>query len=376
MKKFLIPITINPSFWMVSFLLGWLISQDIAGGLLWVFVVLLSVYIHEMGHALTATCFHQKARIELNFLGGLTYRQGPDLTKFQEFIVVLMGPLSSLFLVAISDYCVHIESFSPSIHLIFRIFFIANLFWCALNLIPVLPLDGGRMMQIMLQALFGIRGERASYLVSAFSALALMVALLYFGQVLLGCFFLLFAFDSYNAWKQRRFQRSPSIERAIADEMMKAEGEWSTQHPDMAIERLEKVYEKMPSVDVIVKLANYLLMTEKPKKALYYLYKVEKRLTPEGLKLLQLAAYETMDWKKALEAGEKTFLEEGGDVTCALINAFSSARLAQVETSINWLISATKKGAYDMKKVLEAEDFDLIRKTPGFLEFLKSQYIS
>ena len=373
MKRFAIPITVSPAFWIVSFVIGWMVSNDLTGGLLWIFVVLISVLFHEMGHAVTAVCFGQKARIELGFLGGITYRQGPELTKAQELLIVMMGPFCSLLLALISWQMFSLASGANTmLGAILHIFLVANLIWSVLNLVPVLPLDGGRIMQIVLEALFGHRGERASYLVSACTATFLMVLGIYFGAVIIGCLFLLFAFDSYKIWQKKRFVRCASDERTIVDELAQADQDWALKHPESAITRLEKICQKMPTVEAIMKLARYLLMTENPNKAMYYLSKVESRLPVDGLKLMQLAAYENMEWKRALDLGEKTFLEEGGDVSCALLNALSSARLSLAETSINWLISATKKGSVDMKKVLDAEDFDLIRSSPSFIEYTKS----
>ena len=41
-----------------------------------------------------------------------------------------------------------------------------NLFWTILNLLPVFPLDGGHLMKIMLEKVFGIRGIKFAFFVS------------------------------------------------------------------------------------------------------------------------------------------------------------------------------------------------------------------
>jgi hypothetical protein len=63
---------------------------------------------------------------------------------------------------------------------------IANLFWTVVNLFPVLPLDGGQMLRIVLESLFGLKGYRAALLVGAI--LATVSALLFFvvHQILAG----------------------------------------------------------------------------------------------------------------------------------------------------------------------------------------------
>ena len=49
-----IPLTIHPSFWLVALLIGWLSSASVGDAAIWVIVILVSLLIHEYGHALTA----------------------------------------------------------------------------------------------------------------------------------------------------------------------------------------------------------------------------------------------------------------------------------------------------------------------------------
>ncbi len=375
MNRFSIPLKITSSFWMAAFLIGWMASSDMTGAFLWVTVVLVSVVVHEMGHALTAALFGQTVRIELGFLGGVTYRYGRAVSKLQDFVIVLMGPVSSLLLAAICWWGAqafhHMRDLLPSL---LYTFFFANIFWTFLNIVPVLPLDGGKLMQIALVALFKTSGERLSYLFSCIASAVFVVVALYMGGVFVACLLLLFAFDSYRMWQKTSVYIASDVEQQIIQEMNGAKQEWLLQHPDAAIARLEALCSHYPEERAIeqatVQLANYLLTTQKANKAFFYLVRVEKTLSLEGLKLLQLAAYETMDWKKALEAGQRIFLEEGGDVSSALLNAFSAARLAQAPLAINWLLAAAKEGEVDMKKVMESEDFDLIRSHPRFVQLM------
>src|SRR5262249_30239367 len=97
-----IPIRIHPLFWLLAILIGWISSNTPIGTALWVLVILISVIVHEYGHALTAIAFGQRARIDLIVTGGLTQRSGPVLKLWKEFFVILNGPLAGLALYAIS----------------------------------------------------------------------------------------------------------------------------------------------------------------------------------------------------------------------------------------------------------------------------------
>jgi Zn-dependent protease len=370
-------LTIYPSFWIVALLIAYLASTSILGGFFWVFVVLVSVVLHELGHAWTARAFGQRAYIELGFFGGATYRGGPTLSPAKDFLVVLMGPLVSLFLGGSALYIV--TTFKPQEEMVqelLTIFAVGNLYWTFLNILPVLPLDGGKLMQIVVCSIFRKTGERISYFLSFLACLALMVFFFLNGGFFVGLLFLMIGFENYRMCTRRGPNMTAAMQREVAAEMLKAEHEWETNHPDAAIARLEKLCDKNRAVvglaAPIERLAKYLLITGRPKVAMHYLTRVEPALSNEGLKLMQLAAYEIMEWRKALEVGEKIFADEGGEVSNALINAFSAARLLLVDTTINWLLSA-KEGLVDMKKVLRSEDFDLIRDNEKFLRFVAEQ---
>src|SRR3972149_11388238 len=93
-----IPIIIHPTFFIIAALIGYINSFSLIGTLIWIGIILVSVIIHEFGHALTALIFGQKPRIELVALGGLTYHEGGGLPYWKQFIIVFDGPLFGFFL--------------------------------------------------------------------------------------------------------------------------------------------------------------------------------------------------------------------------------------------------------------------------------------
>src|ERR1700727_855793 len=98
-----IPVLVHPLFWVLAFLIGWLNTSSILLTLVWVGIIVISVLIHELGHALTAVAFGQQAQIELMGFGGLTHRRGGKKLKlWQEFLIVLNGPLAGFALAGAS----------------------------------------------------------------------------------------------------------------------------------------------------------------------------------------------------------------------------------------------------------------------------------
>ena len=154
-----IPILISPFFWFLIVMLGWLNSGSILGTAIWAAVILVSVLVHEYGHALTALLFGQEAEISLVGLGGLTKRLGPKLDRWKEFLIVLNGPMAGFALFFLSYFLLTV--IPPQKTLLVYAFEVAlnvNLFWTVLNLLPVFPLDGGHLLKIILESVLGIRG--------------------------------------------------------------------------------------------------------------------------------------------------------------------------------------------------------------------------
>src|SRR5574338_1296702 len=141
-----IPLYVHPSFWILASLIGWLGSQSLIQFGLWVVVVFMSVLVHELGHALTARIWYQRVHIELGPMGGLTVRKDQSRGKFREFLIVLMGPLCGILLSFFAFFLLGTSPLNPNLSFFLYITYVANLFWSLFNLLPVHPLDGGKLM--------------------------------------------------------------------------------------------------------------------------------------------------------------------------------------------------------------------------------------
>jgi Zn-dependent protease len=122
---------------------GW---KYVAGG---AFAVLLylSVLLHEMSHALMAKRYGLPVRsITLHFLGGVTEIEGEPDTPSREFGVSVVGPLTSIG-VGLVFALVHFVTPPGLLRLAVDLLAGANLVVGVLNLVPGLPLDGGRVLR-------------------------------------------------------------------------------------------------------------------------------------------------------------------------------------------------------------------------------------
>jgi len=107
----------------------------------------LSILLHELSHAVMAKRVGLRVRsISLEFLGGSTEIEGESKTAAQEFKIAVVGPLTSI---GVGLAALALLTFEPEglTRLAVEGLAGANLVVGVLNLIPGLPLDGGRVLR-------------------------------------------------------------------------------------------------------------------------------------------------------------------------------------------------------------------------------------
>lgn len=341
-----IPLHISPFFWILSALIGWMNSNDIINTFIWMGVIFLSILIHEYGHALTALAFRQKVSIELTGLGGVTKHIGPSTSFFQEFLITLNGPLAGflLFIVALFAY----SSFSKENTILMyalKVMVSVNLFWTIFNLFPILPLDGGQLVRIILEKIFGKKGVKAFLLFSfALGGLLALIAFL-FQHLFLGILLSILSFESYQAWDNLKTSFI-SNHQAIFE------------HVNAPL-----------NFQIITATAKNLLEKGELQEAYDMLFSIKDQLSLMHLQLLQHLAYRLRKWKETSEIGTKIYNQKPLLET-ALLNAFSYAHMQQISASIGWLEAALHLGA-NMQDILQKPELDLIRYTSEFQKWQK-----
>lgn len=124
-------------------------------GLAFAVLLYLSVLLHEISHALMAKHFGLPVRsISLQFLGGMTEIDGEAATPGQEFKIAVVGPLTSLA-VGVAALLVAIAMPDGLTRMAVEGLAGANLIVGVLNLVPGLPLDGGRVLRAAVWQLAG-----------------------------------------------------------------------------------------------------------------------------------------------------------------------------------------------------------------------------
>ena len=125
-------------------------------------LLLVSVLLHEIGHCVVARAFGLPVKsITVTFLAGLTEITEPPQTPAREYAVAISGPMVSLLLAGVG--VASIELFDPSTlpRLLCEGLAVTNLVVAGFNLLPGLPLDGGRVLRSIVWQL-GKDPERAT----------------------------------------------------------------------------------------------------------------------------------------------------------------------------------------------------------------------
>ncbi len=116
-------------------------------GVVFAVLLYLSVLLHEIAHALMAQRYGLGVRsISLHFLGGATEIDSETRTPGQEFKVAVVGPLTSI---VVGLLALALVTVTPDglLRLAVQLLAGANLVVGVLNLVPGLPLDGGRVLK-------------------------------------------------------------------------------------------------------------------------------------------------------------------------------------------------------------------------------------
>ncbi len=119
-------------------------------------LLLASVLLHEIGHCVVARAFDLPVRsITVTFLAGLTEITEPPQTPAREYAVAVVGPMVSLLLAAAGLGALPLFEQGSLPYLLCGIVALSNGLVAGFNLLPGLPLDGGRVLRAALWRVTG-----------------------------------------------------------------------------------------------------------------------------------------------------------------------------------------------------------------------------
>lgn len=186
---------IQPSFWIMNALWAYLMyayphvqrnpndlpspftGEFLEIALIWILCMLVSILVHELGHVIAGRIFGQAGNITVGGMGGLAAGEYGDLKVWQRILVIAAGPCAGFLFVALivlfdadtSKWNMIIGGQWPSLRLnwygvdwidpllrmglsrrydnVVFLLVIVNLFLNILNLLPIIPMDGGMIFK-------------------------------------------------------------------------------------------------------------------------------------------------------------------------------------------------------------------------------------
>ncbi len=145
------------------------------------------IFIHECGHALMARILHWNIKEILIYpFGGITiFEEKINRPMKEEFMILIAGPLMQIAFFHLISRFVSIPPFISTYHQILLLF----------NLIPIYPLDGGKLSSFFYQTLFPYLFSHKLMIASSYFFcifFLLYFLFLHFSFVIFLYFFLLF----------------------------------------------------------------------------------------------------------------------------------------------------------------------------------------
>lgn len=182
-------IRVHPTFWLFTAILGWSWFEELGFAylVLWVLCCFGSILLHEFGHILMARAFGSQGYIVLYSFGGLAV--GVEAWKrWQRMLIAFAGPGIQLILfglVFLTNRLVppllNPQAILPVLAALAMLAFI-NLVWPLVNLLPIWPLDGGRISREFFEIGSKSRGLAYSLLLSGILAGGLALLCFLAGQ--------------------------------------------------------------------------------------------------------------------------------------------------------------------------------------------------
>lgn len=167
-RPFGVPVYVAPSWFLVAALITWVFGDQIERvlpelgaarylvSLFFAVAFYASVLVHELAHTIAALRFKLPVRrIQLQFFGGVSEIEKESETPGREFVLAFVGPLLSLVLAGLFYLAMHTVEPGTVPGVLLAGLMISNLIVAIFNLLPGLPLDGGRMLRAVVWKITG-----------------------------------------------------------------------------------------------------------------------------------------------------------------------------------------------------------------------------
>jgi len=166
-----VPIEIGATLLILVFILASMGGSPDLYSLTFIVVIVGSIFLHELGHAWG--CMVQGVPVERIMLygGGGFCQHARAPSRREEELIVAMGPIVNIVLWALSSMALGVVEGGILAVTLWQIM-VVNLALFALNMLPVQPLDGGKLLHLFLQRFLA---PRAATKIAGFCGLIICI---------------------------------------------------------------------------------------------------------------------------------------------------------------------------------------------------------
>lgn len=198
------PIAIHWMFWVTAVLLsGRALArtpEDFQYLIAFVLAALISIIIHELGHAFLQRRYGGRVQIMLVALGGLAISDR-GFTRPQHIKISLAGPVIQILLGVLAWKLLRMSSGDAQ----FVVYFLSafgwvSVVWGVFNLFPIYPMDGGKVLLHFL----GPRMEKVTYVVGIIGAAVLALWMLSRGSTFTTLLLGMMAYENFQRYRGDR----------------------------------------------------------------------------------------------------------------------------------------------------------------------------
>jgi len=148
--------------WLLGIYVYFLMGTDLVYAVMFPVAIILAIFLHEMGHAWANIVQGIPVRRVMIHGGGGFCESGQSATAYQREFIVAMGPIVNAALWAICSLAYmrithgwYASGYEPGVVLSEAVYFLwlfarINLLLLIFNMIPVQPLDGGKLLHLTL----------------------------------------------------------------------------------------------------------------------------------------------------------------------------------------------------------------------------------
>jgi len=215
-RLFSIPIGVHATFLFIALLGATSYPGDYVAIALWTVAAFVSILAHEMGHALVARGFEAKGvNVTLYGLGGVTtYSHDRALEHWKSFIISAAGSAVGIVLGGAVLFAARngvFDGVGPEARVFINSLFFTSLVWGVLNWIPIVPLDGGHMVQHFI-AIFNEKKAPLFSQIITWTAVVLIVPYAWVNGYRFGVFIvIMFAISGFREYRRDVAASKPQI---------------------------------------------------------------------------------------------------------------------------------------------------------------------